>query len=66
MLVNIKKIITKRRKESINIERPLQSNEPVIVDKKKDKYILVDGSHRYFKLLEMGRKNINVEIRRRS
>ncbi len=64
MLVDVTKIITKRRKSSLNIEGPLQSKGPILVDKKRDNYILVDGNHRYFKSLEMGKNKINVRVRR--
>ena len=64
MWVEIEKIITKKRKSSLCLNKTLQSNEPILVDKKGSNFILINGNHRYFKLLEMGRKRINVKIRR--
>jgi len=60
--VDINEIICKREERAINIEKPLKSKKAILVIKKGDKYIIIDGTHRYYKKLELGHKKILVRL----
>ena len=61
--VDINRVIPRKEKRLVNTKKPLQSGEPLLVKEKHGKYEIINGHHRYFKSLEMGRKKIKIIIR---
>ncbi|CAK0756513.1 hypothetical protein CCP1ISM_60001 [Azospirillaceae bacterium] len=62
---NIKNLIPRKERRLINIDLPLQNEEPILVDKRGRRwFIIIDGHHRYYKLLEENKQNILIKVRR--
>lgn len=59
----IKNILPNKERRLINIDGPLQSNEPLLCIKRGRRwFFLQDGRHRFFKYLEMYGKEYEVEV----
>ena len=62
-VVSLKNLIPRKEKRLINIEKPLQSKEPIFVKKIGRRWWkIIDGHHRYFKSVDLGIKKIEVII----
>lgn len=61
--ININLVKPRRPKRLLDLSGPLQSNKPILVEKKRKYYVIIDGHHRYYKNIEIGSTKCLVEVK---